>query len=154
SLAEFFAELARQSGGAVLGPDDAQRIDDASLKGIAQLSAHQRAAPPLLLIPAPHAAPRSAAPAPILPRPGAALGERVSLGPLERTAQEALLSWLLGSGALELGLLERIISRAGGNPLSLAEYLQAFVDGAALRPTVGVWEVDRHKLAEVPLPND
>src|SRR5262249_52517999 len=154
AVAAFVAELARQSGGAMLCLDDAQWLDQATQRVLRHLAGELADTPLLLAVTARDDRESRAA----LEAFSAALADvidtRLELAPLDDGAIGQLLAAHLGGAALTPQLTAQLAARSGGNPFTLGEYLRAAVDAGLIRPCWGVWVLEESGLDALELPED
>lgn len=130
ALADRLRDLARPLP-VVLGLDDAQWADEASLAGLDALLAQARPVPLLLLA--------VARPSWARRWPGA--GEELRLGRLTRDDCGRLIALLLRAESLDPASLDLLARRSGGNPRLLEELIRAYTDDRRLHDVGGRWRV-------------
>ena len=144
-VAAFLTALAAAGGGLLLVVDDAQWLDDATRRVLAQLAGDLTGAPVLLVV-----AGRD--------DPTEALGTGVdvdlTLGPLPADAVTDLVLALLPGTRPDDALVRRLVTRSKGNPFVVHEYLRAIADAGLVRPDWGRWVLDEAGLDALDLPED
>ncbi|HEX5541836.1 MAG TPA: AAA family ATPase, partial [Micromonospora sp.] len=75
----------------------------------------------------------------------------INLPPLRNTAIASLFSHVLGQAAFSAGLLDPLITVAGGNPLYAQEYVRMLVEQGALRQPGRSWLLQQD--LELPMPD-
>jgi class 3 adenylate cyclase len=130
ALAERLRDLSRPLP-VVLGLDDAQWADEASLAALDLLLAPGRTAPVLLLA--------IARPSWARRWPGAS--EELRLGRLDGEECGRLVSLLLRSESIGQASLDLLVRRSGGNPRLLEELVRAYTEDGRLRVEGGRWLV-------------
>jgi diguanylate cyclase (GGDEF)-like protein len=144
AVALFLAELARASGGLLLGLDDVQWLDSGSRRVLHQLVSMVAQTPLMVVVTAPVAAD------PELPVPA---DLTVTLAPLDRSAAAELVQ----HGAFGVRLGEEPagwLAERGGTPRETLEYLRAVLDAGLIIPTWDGWVLDGDRLPEVGLPEE
>lgn len=85
-------------------------------------------------------------------RPGRTSLTALRLAPLSETDRRLLLAAFFGEEGLPQALIERILVRAGGNPLFIEEIVRGLIDVAAVQKVGAVWRVvDREAAADIPV---
>jgi serine phosphatase RsbU (regulator of sigma subunit) len=151
-VAEFLANLSRAHGAAVLQIDDVQWLDDGTVKILKQLALRLEVTPMLLATTARNDADSEPARERFVKEMRGKV-ERLVLEPLDLEAVDELVTAHLG-GKLEASVLEKLASRANGNPFAIGQYVRALLDQGLLRPTPAGWQVDSQQLNQVVLGND
>ena len=154
AVASFFEGLARASGPLVLVVDDVQWLDSGSLQVLTRIADRAQQLKLLVLTTARNDPASRAATDAFVQSVGASLKHRVLLEGLTAEQVNELVSALLNGKVADQSVVERINARANGNPFAIGEYVQALVDGGALRPASGAWVLDAQRLASLSLPED
>lgn len=154
-VAQLFAALAREAGGAILVVDDVQWLDDASRQVVRRLVAQSGGTPLLVICGARSDAQSAPAVETFAKLLGTAVeGRRLKLSALDEIATGLLVAAQLGGTPPEGDFVGKLSSRTRGNPFAVGEYLRAMLDSGALRPTLAGWTVDEGRLSSVALPSD
>lgn len=153
-VAEFLANVARAFGAAVLQIDDVQWLDDGTVKILKQLAPRLDATPMLLATTARNDADSEPARAQFVKEMRGDTVERLVLEPLDLEEVDGLVAAHLGGKKLEAFVVEKLASRANGNPFAIGQYVRALLDQGLLRPTPAGWQVDLEQLNQVVLGND
>ncbi|GIE95180.1 hypothetical protein Ari01nite_26450 [Paractinoplanes rishiriensis] len=152
AVAAFLAALATRHGGLVLVLDDVQWLDATSLTVLRRLAEDFANAPLLVLATARDDDPQEVA------RFAGALGDRLDLRvPVRRLTDESvadLVAGYLAGSAVGDDVMAELAARGRGNPFTTLQYLHALVDGGALRPSWGTWQLDAGRLQSIELPTD
>ncbi|GIJ44533.1 hypothetical protein Val02_14190 [Virgisporangium aliadipatigenens] len=151
AVAELFVGLAQNTDGALLHIDGAHRMDEATRAVLRHLG-------PLLpdssLLVALSTRDADADERPFTVELGAAVDLDIVLHPLDTDAVAAMIRERLGAATVPDRLVEKLAARSGGNPMAVAEYLRAVVDGGLLRPSWGRWLLDDAGMDSLALPGD
>ncbi len=83
-----------------------------------------------------------------------ALGTELVLGGLGEEPAGQLVASLLGAMPVEPSFARHVATRTGGNPLVIAEYINAAFEAGLLLPSWGRWVADEGDLDVVQLPTD
>lgn len=151
-VTRYLLELAQSSGGALLLLEDAQWWDGATRELVRRLATALSGAHLLLLVTARDDDGTGGSDAPGLF--GTAVGVQIHLGPLPPALVASLVRSRLEGRTVPESLVTRVVSFSGGNPLVVAEYLRAVLEGGAIRPSWGAWILDEAALEELQLPAD
>jgi hypothetical protein len=148
AVAGFLTALAADAGGALLVLDDVQWLDASTRRVLVRIAGDLSGVPLLVA-----AAARTDDPAAdeFLTGLGPAVDCEVTLAPLDHDDVAELLRLLVPGSRDELRVL---VSRAGGNPMVVREYLRAVVDAGLLRPSWDSWVLDEDGLDALALPQD
>lgn len=152
-LVDFLVELSKQYGQALILVDDVQWLDEASFEVVVRLS-QKLASSPILLAGTSRNDPASEASRQKLVASLADRIIRMVLAPLDLRAVGKLIAAQLGGGELDKRVVERIASRANGNPFAVGQYVRALLDAGVVSPVAGNWAVDPKRLEELALPED
>lgn len=149
TIAEFFLRLARSAGGVALFVDDAEHVDDASMRVFERVALGLASSPFALFLGVGEERTRS------LDELRTLLGRdrlvEVTLHPLSHEATERLLASYLGVSEVGADLVQPLMVRTEGSPLLISEYLRAMLEGGMLLPHWGRWIVDRERLEHIEL---
>jgi eukaryotic-like serine/threonine-protein kinase len=148
AVAGFLTALAESAGGALLVVDDPQWLDPGSRRVLARLAADLAGVPLLVVV---TARTGDAAAEEVVAAFGSAVDLEVTLESLDHDDVAELIRLLVPGSGEELRLL---VSRAGGNPMVVREYVRAVVDAGLLRPSWGRWVLDEDGLDALALPQD
>ncbi len=153
-IAEFFLALPNFFGPTIFLIDDVQWLDEGSLEIFHRLTT-QLKANPFLFITTSRNDPASKASLNkfIKSITGAELVQ-IALSPLKIDAVEQLVAAHLGGKILESSIVERIATKANGNPFAIGEYLRALLDRGMLKPTEESWVFDKEHFEELELSDD
>lgn len=154
ALASFFRNLGRPSAPLCLVVDDVQWLDEGSLRVLSRMAAGATTTSMLVLATSRDHLGCEPANARFVEAAGAALVERLHLGPLSDNAVGAIVTARLGGRPLDAGVVARLGALTHGNAFAVGEYLRALLDSGALRPVDGAWRADRAALDAVLLPKD
>ena len=89
-----------------------------------------------------------------LPRSTASCDTRLDLGALDDQAVGQLLAAYLGGADVPSEITRQLVTRCGGNPFTIGEYLWAAIDAGLIRPSWGTWVLDVGGLDSLELPAD
>jgi len=153
-VAEFFLALPKVFGPTALLINDAQWLDDGTLEVIRQLAKQISSAPFLLAVTSRNDHDSRAAIKKLNDALQDAKPAEIALKPLDISATSQLVAAHLGDKALEMSSVERIATKANGNPFAIGEYIRAFVDSGLIRPTEKTWVFDHQNARELELPGD
>lgn len=149
AVASFLTALASLEGRLLLVLDDAQHIDDMSARVLSLLGLHEGAAPLLIVA----TAPTDALP-PLEARLGVSFNPRISLGAMEPEAAKDLIASELGGADVPEDVTAQLVSRTGGNPFAVLEFLRHLIEAGGLQPSWGTWQLDHELLDRLHLPSD
>jgi diguanylate cyclase (GGDEF)-like protein len=144
AVARLLTGLASIEGGAVLHLDDIHRADPLTLQVLRHLAPRLSQAPLLMVLTG-----RDAGLVDIFPA-----DLHLMLGPLDRAATAVMIRTELGANEVPVRLIDKVVTRSGGNPLAVGECLRAVLDGGLLRPSWGAWLLDETRLDALTLPDD
>lgn len=138
AVALLFTGLAEQEGGAVLLLDDVHRADPLTREVIRHLGALLPTASLLVVTTARDDV-------------GTA-GKEMWLGPLDHAGTAELIRAELGAAEVPAPLVDKVVTRSGGNPMAVVECLSAVLEAGLLRPSWGSWVLDESRLEALALP--
>jgi signal transduction histidine kinase/predicted Ser/Thr protein kinase/tetratricopeptide (TPR) repeat protein len=78
----------------------------------------------------------------------------LALQPLDQQGVVELISSYLGGYLPDQDLVTQLLSRTGGSPFALGEYLRAMLEAGLVRPYWGSWQFDLAGLESLSLPTD
>jgi eukaryotic-like serine/threonine-protein kinase len=153
-LAAFVVELARRGGGLCLCIDDAEHLDGATRRVLAQVAREVETTPTPLLIAAGVGADANAADTAWRGwLPPEVVRRVVTLGPLDDGAVAELIKAFTCGLSFDEELVARLAIRGGCTPLEILEYLTAVIEAGLLSPAWGSWELDAPGLDSLHLPD-
>jgi serine phosphatase RsbU (regulator of sigma subunit)/tetratricopeptide (TPR) repeat protein len=153
-VADFFVNIGQQFGSFLLLVDDAQWLDQGTIKILRLISLRFDAAPFLLATTARNDSESRAAADAFHAQIRSDRAARVQLGPLSEQAVRQLVAAFLGGRPLEDSVIARIATRANGNPFAIGQYVRAMFEQGMLTPTETGWVADSEALNEIVLAND
>ncbi len=153
AVAAFLAQLARESGGALLHLDDVQWLDPGSRRVLRHLADDVGGTPLLVAVTARDDGESWAATEAFATAFDRVVDTRLDLGALDDQAVGQLLAAYLGAD-VPGELTRQLVTRCGGNPFTIGEYLWAAIDAGLIRPYWGTWVLDVGGLDGLELPAD
>lgn len=154
ALAGFFRGLASNKQPLVMLVDDAQWLDEGSLRVLARLGSEPSGTPFLLIATSRDGEDNQAALTRVANVLAGRLAGRITLAPLTFDAIDALITLSLGGSPLDRPTVQRLASLTHGNPFAIGQYLRTLLDQGVLRPHGRQWRADMERLEEAHLPND
>jgi diguanylate cyclase (GGDEF)-like protein len=151
AIAGFLLAWARGRGGVLICIDDAERLDGATARVLAQLTATARETPLLIVagIDGGDVDPSEERAFQV-----GTVDLTVTLQPLHDAATNQLINALGGGMKFDHELLGQLATRSGRTPLEITEYLAAVIDAGLLSPAWGNWVLDVAGLDGMSLPSD
>jgi tRNA A-37 threonylcarbamoyl transferase component Bud32 len=146
--------LAEAAGGAVLHLDNAQWWDEGTRRVLRQLAPRLRDSALLVVVTARDDPDNQPALAVFDSEFKAAVDLRLTVGPLDGAAVQALVTGQLGGGTVPPDLVALLAARSAGSPLAVAEYVRAITDAGLIRPYWGAWHLDAQGLDALALPEN
>ncbi len=140
-LADFFCELARLRGRAVLFLDDVQWLDEASQAVLARVYERLGAVPLLILLTGRADASSAAALEGLKARLRPAGLRCMDLPLLDGASIELLMRDRLGGGEVDPAFIRRANAYSAGNPFAAAQCVRAMLAAGFLRPSWGRWRL-------------
>jgi serine phosphatase RsbU (regulator of sigma subunit)/tetratricopeptide (TPR) repeat protein len=154
ALAAFFRGLGSLNRPVVMLIDDAQWLDEGSLRVIGRLGSDSNPSPFLLIATSrdgdEHAAALTRVVSTLAPR----LAARLSLTPLNFEAIDALITLSLGGSPLDRPTVQRLAALTHGNPFAIGQYMRTLLDQGVIKPAGRQWRADSDALEAVQLPRD
>lgn len=154
ALASFFRHLGSNDRPVVMLLDDAQWLDEGSLRVLARLGSEPAGAPFLLIATSRDGEEHQSAIARVTTVLAGRLANRITLTPLNFDAIDALITLSLGGSQLDRPTVQRLAALTHGNPFAIGQYLRTLLDQGILRPSAGKWRADLEALEAAHLPRD
>lgn len=154
ALAAFFRHLGTNNQPVVMLIDDAQWLDEGSLRVLTRLGTDPAGAPFLLIATSRDGEEHKGAIARITAALAGRLASRLTLTPLNFDAIDALITLSLGGSPLDRPTVQRLAALTHGNPFAIGQYLRALLDQGILRPAGRQWRADLESLEAAHLPKD
>lgn len=152
AVAHLLTRLAGEDQPLLLLVEDAEQVDTAS-KQVLRRIAHLSHGTPLLLVCTTRADGENEA-SQLEQFLGMAPTRTLSLGALSEDALIEAAADQLGCETLDSALVQQLVLRSRGNPLSLVEHLHAMLEAGALEPSWGQWLLDNERLTALNLPSN
>lgn len=154
AIAGFFRNLASLTRPVVMLVDDAQWIDEGSMRVIGRLGAETQATPFLLIATSRNGDENTTALNRLVTTLRARLLARFELAPLSIESIDAMIALSLGGSPLDRSTVQRLAALTHGNPFAIGQYLRTLLDQGVLRPAGRQWRADLVALEAVQLPKD
>jgi tetratricopeptide (TPR) repeat protein len=154
AVVAFLVGLADESQGAILHLDDVHWLDGSTHRVLQQLTSRLPGTPLLVIGTARDDTDNRPAVDRFMSAMDATLDTRLALGPLGRAEVADLVAGQLGGMALTAVELDELVSRVGGNPFTVGEYLRAVIDAGLIMPTWDGWRLDLDGLDRLDLSGD
>lgn len=149
AVAGFLSALAELEERLLLVIDDAHRIDVASERVLAHVCAGADRTRLMIVLVAP-----TDTLVPLEGRIGVPFEPRITLGPLAPPDVTSLIARELGGAQVPASVADQLMSRTGGNPFTVLEFLRHLIEAGGLQPSWGTWVLDGALLDRLHLPSD
>ncbi|NLT54643.1 MAG: diguanylate cyclase [Actinomycetales bacterium] len=150
-VSSFITGLARANGPMALYLDDAQWLDDASVRVLTRVAGELVESPLFVVATSRNDDDSQAALDTLRSRLGEAVSTSLTLGPLTAGAVTRIVADLSGGMGIDTKAAAMVAARTGGNALALHEYLGSLMHSGLLRPCWGQWVLDVEHLDDLPL---
>lgn len=152
AVIDLLRGLAREEGGLFLALTDTQWSDPLTQRVLRQLAGAIEDVPLMVVVTVradDHDGLRI-----IRSEYGPHIGLDLELLPLGPAEAATVVATQLAGGRVPRSLTETIVTRTGGNPSAIVEYVRALVDAGAVSPHWGDWVLDTAALERLQLPAD
>ncbi|GII23096.1 diguanylate cyclase [Planosporangium mesophilum] len=154
AVAAFLIHLAEAAGGAVLHLDDVQWLDAATRRVLQQIAVRLSDVPLLVVATARDDADNRPAVDVFRAEMAEALDTVVSLEDLSDRTVADLVAAHLGAMRVDRRVINQLVTRVGGNPFTIVEYVRAVIDAGLMTPSWDGWRLDLAGLDRLELSGD